>query len=183
MALIKLNATRGLEGALPAVSGASLTGVSAGKILQVKQTVRTDTFSTSSTSFTGAGMSVSITPASASNKIFCMFDIVGGPGNNVSMFLRLVRGSTVIHVGDSAGGRYQATAGASDDPSSQFPLQMSGSVLDSPNTTSSTDYYIQMATEGSGNTGTCYINRSAEDSNDNQNGRYASSITVMEVEA
>ena len=28
MALIKLNATRGLEGALPAVSGASLTGIS-----------------------------------------------------------------------------------------------------------------------------------------------------------
>ena len=35
MALVKLNATRGLTGALPAVSGASLTGLDAGKIGQV----------------------------------------------------------------------------------------------------------------------------------------------------
>ena len=50
MPLVKLNATLGLTGALPAVSGANLTGVSAGKVLQVvSATSNTQTNVTSST--------------------------------------------------------------------------------------------------------------------------------------
>ena len=73
MPLIKLNATQALTGALPAVSGANLTGVSAGKVLQVVSTTKTDTTSTSSSSYVDiSGMSLSITPASSSNKIFAL---------------------------------------------------------------------------------------------------------------
>jgi hypothetical protein len=155
-----------------------------GKVLQVLSTSKTDVFSTSSTSYTDVtGLSVAITPSSSSNKILVMMDVVGGSGNNVSMFLRLVRGSTAIHVGANPGSRYAATAGASDDPSNQFTMSMTGAVLDSPSTTSETIYKVQMATEGSGNTGTCFINSSGDDNNNNQNGHYASSITVMEVSA
>ena len=65
-----------LTGALPAISGAALTNLDAGKILQVKQTTKIDTFTTSSQSYTDVtGLSVSITPASSSNKILIILDI------------------------------------------------------------------------------------------------------------
>ena len=51
MPLIKLNATQGLTGTLPAVSGANLTNVSAGKVLNVVETRVTATASTSSSTF------------------------------------------------------------------------------------------------------------------------------------
>ena len=176
MAIIKPNNnTISAITALPA-------SITTGKVLQVVSASKTNVFSTSSTSYTDVtGLSVSITPSSSSNKILVMMDVVGGPGAYISMFLRLVRDSTAIHVGANPGSRYAATAGASDDPSNQFTMSMTGAVLDTPSTTSATTYKVQMATEGSGNTGTCYINSSGEDNNNNQNGYYASSITVMEV--
>ena len=49
-----------------------------GKVLQVVQTVKSDTFSTSSTTFTDVtGLSVSITPSSTSNKILILASISG----------------------------------------------------------------------------------------------------------
>ena len=169
MALIKLGAN-GL--------GAGVGG----KVLQVLSTAKTDTFSTNSTSYTDVtGLSVSITPSSTSSKILVMMECNVGNDNNVSAFLRMVRGSTAIFVGDSAGSRIQATSGNGDDPSNQFVYQMSGVFLDSPSTTSATTYKIQANTENSGNLGYMYINRAGTDSDNNQHGRYASSITVMEV--
>ena len=50
--------------------------------------------------------------------------------------------------------------------------------LDSPATTSNFTYKIQTRTQGSGG---IYINRSVTDANDTTSGRFASSITVMEV--
>ena len=73
MAIIKLNATRGLEGTLPAVSGANLTGISAGKVLQVVSTKKTDTFGTSSeTHVDVTGLTANITPSATANKVFVM---------------------------------------------------------------------------------------------------------------
>ena len=187
MALSKIDAANFLTGTIPSgnISTASLAAAATGKVLQVVTTPKTDRFSTSSTSYTDVtGLSVNITPSATSSKIFVIMDVVGGPGNNVSMFLRLMRDSTAIHVATgSVGNRFTATAGASDDPSQQFPLSMTASVLDSPSSTSQITYKVQMATEASGNTGTCHINRSGEDQNNTQNGYFASSITVMEVSA
>ena len=174
-----------LTGDLPAISGASLTGISGGKVLQVLSTSKTDTFSTSATSYTDiTGLSVNITPSLTSSKILVMMECIAGNDSNVSVFLQMVRDSTAISISDSAGSRIRATAGASDDPSNQFPLQMSSIYLDSPSTTSATTYKIQMRTESvGGNTGNGYLNRSGEDQDNNQNGRYVSSITVMEIGA
>ena len=62
-----------LSGALPAISGAALTNLDAGKILQVKQTFKSDVTSLTSNSSSSysdiSGMSVSITPSNSSNKI------------------------------------------------------------------------------------------------------------------
>ena len=158
------------------------TNPKAGNIIQVISASKTDTFVTNSTSYTDiTGLSVSITPSSTSSKVLVMMECVVGVDNNVSAFLRMVRDSTAIHVGDAVGNRIQSTAGNGDDPSSQFPLQMSGVFLDSPATTSATTYKIQANTEASGNTGNIMINRAGTDADNNQHGRYASSITVMEV--
>ena len=162
--------------------GTVLTNTTPGCILQVLSTSKTDTFSTNSASYTDiTGLSVAITPSSSSNKILVMMNCVVGNQNNVSAFVQIVRDSTAIHIGDGAGSRIRATAGTADDPSDQFPYPMSATYLDSPSTTSAITYKIQMTTEGSGNTGYGYLNRAGTDSDNNQHGRYASSITVMEV--
>ncbi len=77
MALIKLNATRGLEGSLPAVSGANLTGVS-GKILQVANYVNTYEHNTTGTSATdvlsssGVSWEPTITPTVSTSTILVL---------------------------------------------------------------------------------------------------------------
>ena len=156
---------------------------SGGGIIQVKQAVKTDvSFSTSSTSFTDiTGLSVSITPTRADSKILVFMDVKIGSASNVSGYVRMVRDSTAIYVGDASGSAQRATAANSDDPSQEFPYQMTGQFLDSPATTSATTYKIQLMTEPSGNTGTVFVNRSGGFASGNQDATTASSILVMEV--
>jgi len=157
---------------------------SSGGIIQVKQAVKTDSdFSTSSTSYTDiTGLSVSITPTRADSKILVFMDVKIGCTNYVSGYVQMVRDSTAIYIGDAdSNGSTRATAGASDDPSNQWPYQMTGQFLDSPATTSATTYKLQLKTESSGNTGTVYVNRSGSQGSGSQDVVTASSILVMEV--
>ena len=155
---------------------------SAGGIIQVKQTVKTDTFTTSATSYTDiTGLSVSITPTRADSKILVMMHVNLGHTNYVSGFLRLMRDSTAISVGDSAGSRIAATVAMSDDPVDDEINCYSATFLDSPSTTSATTYKVQITTESEANTGEVYVNRSGEDTDNAQHSRVVSSITVMEV--
>ena len=78
-----------LPGALPAISGAALTGVSAGKILQVVSTVKSDVFSTTSQTFTDiTGLSATITPANSNNKVFVMA-VIGCFNNDDASYVAL----------------------------------------------------------------------------------------------
>ena len=78
-----------------------------GHILQIVQGTKTDTFtSNSQTTFVDIGLSVAITPSSASSKVLiayrvCTSMIAGG----YSCALILVRGSTNIALGDAEGNR------------------------------------------------------------------------------
>mgnify|MGYP003654031842 CR=1 FL=1 len=162
--------------------GLATSGLPAGCVLQVLQTPKTDTFSTASTSFADiTGLSVNITPSTTSSKVLVFMDCKVASATNVTAFVRMMRDSTPIYVGDTASNRISATMSNSDDPSSQFIFQMSGMFLDSPSTTSQVTYKIQISSEASGNTGTVYVNRSDADTDNNQEGRYASSITVWEI--
>ena len=155
---------------------------SSGGIIQVKQTVKTDTFTSSSTSYTDiTGLSVSITPTRSDSKILVMMHVNLGHTNYVSGFLRLMRDSTAISVADAAGDRIVSTVAMADDPSADEINCYSATFLDSPSTTSSTTYKVQLTTESSGNTGEVYVNRSGQDADNVQNARTVSSITVMEV--
>ena len=164
------------------VDGAAASG--GGGVIQVVQAVKTDTFSTTSTSFTDiTGYSVSITPKFDSSKILIMGTLVAGYGvsSAYALYFRLMRGSTPICVGDSDGSKTQASFGtqglANTDTTISFPFQF----LDSPNTTSATTYKVQATSE---NPQTLYVNRSLETDGDNAIvARFASTLTVMEISA
>ena len=170
---------------LPAVSGTVLTTTSpkAGNVLQVVQTVKTDTFSTTSTSYTDVtGLSVSITPTNSTSKILVMYDVKGSC-ENIQIAFALVRNSTQIYIGDASGNRRRASSvvGGIPDPSesNRFPQQGCAIFLDSPATTSATTYKVQAVV----NAGTGYVNRAGDDQDENYRARVASSITVMEIAA
>ena len=66
-------------------------------VIQVKSVAKTDTFSSSSTSFTDVtGLSVAITPSSSSNKILVSVHLMSAATGANSPRFNLVRGSTNI---------------------------------------------------------------------------------------
>tara|TARA_R100000008_G_scaffold10171_1_gene5112 strand:- start:519 stop:1082 length:564 start_codon:yes stop_codon:yes gene_type:complete len=154
-----------------------------GNILQVVQTVKKDSFSSTSSSFVDiTGMSVTITPSSSSSKILVRFHLgCFNNGNNSSRaFVSILRGSTKIFDGDADTGHECTIAvctRSNDDNHIQIPV--SGEFLDSPATTSATTYKLQgsVGTDG----GTMTLNR--PNAPDAQSGNAASTITVMEVAA
>lgn len=149
-------------------------------VVQVKSTTKTDTFSTTSATFVDVtGLSVSITPTSASNKIVVFADIkLNGQSGTNTAFARLMRDSTAIYLGDAAGSR---TPASSSSRISTEGVASSGNIfLDSPATTSATTYKVQIAVNQAA-AGTIYVNRGSDDVDNANRGRYTSSITVMEV--
>lgn len=183
-----LVATTGtFSGAVTATSfsgdGSALTGVSAGKILQVVSTEKTDQFTTTSTSFVDVtGMSASITPSSTSNKILVFFTVglVGNSSSGQFSYAKLVRDSTDISIGDAAGttGRLRTGTGTGGDQTYENgPLTIH--VLDSPSTTSATTYKIQFRTQSSG---TAKFNSRGDDADNAVYGRTSASLTLMEIE-
>lgn len=151
-----------------------------GKVKQVVSTAKTDTFSTASASFTDiTGLSVSITPTSASNKILviCTIGQVDGSGA-LAGGIRLMRGTTAIGVGDAGSGQSQGSAGFIFNAGNR-PMVTGLTFLDSPATTSATTYKVQIIGDGSY---TAYINRSSNDAGNAFYIRSASTITVLEIE-
>jgi len=151
------------------------------KILQVIQAVKSDTSSTSSTSWSDLpGLSVSITPTSTSSKILISYDVTTGyNGGAYSGGIRIMRGTSNIYVGNTAGSRLRSSSwGWSSDYNYQmWPL--SGEFLDSPATTSALTYKLQFISGYSGYN--MYVNRNWNDGDNANHGRVPSQITVMEV--
>ena len=168
-------------------SALSFGAVSAGKILQVKQAVKTDTSSTTSgTYITISGLSVNITPSSTSSKILVIADVKAGQDGGSGYYLQIIRDSTAIYVGDAVSGKEQCTQqtyGASDTGEGKYGQAfMGGTFLDSPNTTSQVTYAVQVKRLGGGSPQTLYVNRVGSEAAGQYVGRGASSITAMEVE-
>ena len=153
----------------------------AGNILQVKQTVKLDSFSTTSTTAVDiTGLSVDITPTSTSSKILVMVSLPMGNDDANFTYGVLKRGSTQLGEADGASNRPRPTYMAYD--SNEGILHMvSFTFLDSPNTTSATTYKMQLQCAS---TGTATVGKSFRD-NDNvgHDPRMSSTITVMEVAA
>jgi hypothetical protein len=171
---------------LPDEAGTIDTLQRAGNVLQVLQTVKTDTgsfISNLTDNFVDlSGLSISITPISTSSKILVSFTANVSNTAGATTHLRLVRDSTPIYIGDSAGSRLSSSA-FSRTAVTPYNLELpnlNGTFLDSPNTTSSVTYKLQ-GTLGASYNGTYYINRTNLDTDANYGGRTASQITVMEI--
>ena len=160
-----------LTGSLPAGMG--------GKILQVVTATKTDSVSTSSTSFVDiTGLSISITPSSASSKILVTFSI-GFHGTYVDTgYIRFMRNSTVMVQPTSAGSRALVHAATNNYNQESNLVPICFTFLDSPATTSATVYKPQMA---SANGNTVYLNRTAYDTDAFYYPRVSSTIVAMEV--
>lgn len=150
------------------------------RVLQVVSTSKTDTFTTASTSFVDVtGLTVTITPQSATSQILVLAQLGASSDFGVSAgFARLVRGSTAIDVGATAGSRTSASVNP-EVSNASAALTNSLVFLDSPATTSATTYAIQAKT----NSGNFYVNRSKNDTDNSNHPRLASTITVMEISA
>jgi hypothetical protein len=178
------NNTLGMQlstaGVLTVTGGVAGSSLPAGSVIQVIQTVKTDTYSAAPGSSTWAditGMSVSITPSSASNKIMVFMSVHGGTSN--LNYVRLVRDSTAVGVGETSGSRVSCTVGNfSDNSDGNRTFEFGTNFLDSPATTSSTTYKLQVLGE---TTNTFYLNRTRLDANSTVGFRPISQITVMEI--
>ena len=157
-------------------------------ILQVKSATQTAvaSFTSSSTSdFVDlSGLSVSITPASSSNKILVMFTVNVSQSTTATLHVRIVRDSTAIYIGDAEGSNRIRSSALSRTAASPYSLEtpnLGGMHLDSPSSTSAVTYKLQ-GTLGSTYSGTFYVNRMNSNSSDSDFvGRPASNITVMEI--
>lgn len=152
------------------------TPASGGKLAQVVSTAKTSAFTTGSTSFTDiTGLSVTITPAANTSKIYVSVAVSGGGTNGSSgIYYNLVRGSTNIAVGDSGGGSPETLCTSAVQSFDVNNVPSTAIVFyDAPATTSATTYKIQMKVDAA----TGYINRSSS----GNYGRSVSTITVMEI--
>jgi hypothetical protein len=150
----------------------------------VVQTVLTDTFTTTSTSFTAiTGLSVTITPSSATSKVLVLFDVQMFVGNGRAQGVRLMRGTTAIGIGDASSSRPRSSAataiGTITSVADRNQWSVSRAILDSPLTTGAVTYSVEFYT----NAGTGYVNRSTEDSDGTLGPRSVSTITAIEVAA
>jgi hypothetical protein len=146
----------------------------AGSIIQVVSATKTDTFTTTSASAVDiTGLSVSITPSSTASKFLVFFNVNASNSTNEEQAtaILLKRDSTTLFPG--TGGSISNSSGMFFGQSNQI-LTLSGTELDSPNTTSAIIYKVQMFASG-GSVGTVNRRGSGETRN------VASSITVMEI--
>lgn len=161
------------RGGLP--SGAS------GGIIQIKQTVMTARFSKSSASSfsTITGLTVTITPQSASNKILIIPDVQMTANSGHRHGFKILRGSTDIAFGDAFGSNSRVTSFQGNPPTTANSYRHTIHFLDSPNTTSATTYSLQIRGE-SGSTD-IFINRMQSTNTGSDFFTGCSCITAMEV--
>ncbi len=148
---------------------------SGGAIVKVVAAVKTDTATVTGTT-PATVFSASITPASASNRIAIVAMLSVGQATNNAAYIDILRGSTAILQGDTAGNRRRVTTTGYTNQAGQF--QSAALVADDlPGVTTSTTYNIQLS---SNTTGSVFLNRSATDTDSNIFARGASSILLIE---
>ena len=177
-----VNANTITSGSIPLAQIPQLTGVKlpTGSVLQVVQTVKTDTFSSSATSFTNiTGLTATITPSSTSSRILVIANVAVADGVGYFILLRLARGGSAILQGDAAGSRARTGGMVYNNPGSNNEQHSwSQQVVDSPASTSTLTYSVQIMQI---NGATHYVNRLARDEDANYEPRSASSIILMEI--
>lgn len=165
-------------------------GVKRGTVLQVVSVFDNTHYvfnagsSNQNTFYNVTGLSLSITPSSASNKILLLAAVTGGQyGNGYNGFARLARNGSGIALSDSRGifisGGTATTGWRTVDGSEICSNSMM--FVDSPASTSAITYNVQVCNSG-GSGYPSYVNRShAPDTSWQQAG--TSSLIAMEIQA
>jgi hypothetical protein len=152
-------------------TGSAWAAFGASKIAQVVSTTKTDAFSTTSTSLVDVtGMSVSITPTSATSTILVLTGLALGASGSTRSFAQLLRGATSIATSTGFALSNQTSVTYGLDFQSQY---VSIAFIDSPATTSATTYKFQMKVD----TGTGYVNAQGGATGHGN----VSTLTVMEI--
>ena len=157
-----------------------------GGIIQVVNTIKTDTFSTAaamSTKATITGLTATITPKFSTSKILIIMNLLVGTTADTTIGGTIERGSTPIGIHDARGSRTRNTFGCGIPSSGKTWLSQSVShtLLDSPNTTNATTYSVKI---GGNNVQTVYINREARDADNATDTTVGTStLTLMEISA
>ena len=184
MSTLKTNTIQAATGSIVSVA-AGHTFAPIGHVIQTKSFTMTSTTTTTSDGFVDTGLQLAITPSSTSSKILITGFICVG-GSYFKTYIRLLRGSTVLSVGDAASNRPQVYAGSHPggpdwDSYSVTPIPLN--LLDSPNTTSSVTYKVDFRPYQHTAT-TSYINRSGSDrDNADYDERSISVMTLQEIAA
>lgn len=156
-----------------------------GSILQTKSFTLTSTTTTTSDGFVDTGLQLAITPSSASSKILITGFINVG-ASYFKTYVRLLRDSTVLSVGDAASNRpqvYGASHPGGSDWDEYGVTSIALNLLDSPNTTSSVTYKVDFRPYQHTAT-TSFINRSSADrDNADYDERSISVMTLQEIAA
>ena len=158
-----------------------------GGVIQVVQKLFTSTFTSSVYAYTDiTGFTIDITPKFSTSKILCFGHISGNGTSNTRALYRLLRtvsgGSGVsLGVGNDSIGNRAPCIGTIFTTDSESPVTFGYSVLDSPATTNSINYKMQIS--NGNNTNSSYLNRASNWSNSYAHGAPASSLTLMELSA
>ena len=158
-----------------AISATKLAAGVGGKVLQLKSVNYPTAESITATSFTATGLSLSITPASSSNKIL----IICSPhlrmdrnADNAAYKVALYRDSTAIMEDDATNAYFAEFAGTT---TTDIRQKQSYEFLDSPSSTSSITYKLYLAAQSGADSERVQLNW--------DNGNINSSLTLMEVSA
>jgi len=159
-----------------------------GSVINTWQAVKTDTQSSQGFNFVDVtGLSITVTPSSVNSKFLISWRLIMSADYYAS-YMKVVRDSTTLFTGDSAGVRFTGTSqmanSVAESNAHGFVHHHVGQYLDSPSTTSSVNYKLQMSgrAAGEGYSGTSYVNRSVPDRNTTTyDTRFASNIIVAEI--
>jgi hypothetical protein len=177
----------GTNGQILTADSTAATGIkwaapaAAGKLLQVVNVAKTNSFTSTSTSYVDiTGLTASITPTSATSTILVTVTLpMLTVGDSNAAFINLLRGSTAI-TSSSDGGTadtndaWTSFGGWTGGDAGRMFKSASITYLDSPATTSSTTYKCQLIMTG----GTGYVNRWF-----NTDLASVATITLMEISA
>lgn len=150
-----------------------------GKVLQVVQTLKTDTESVSGNSFTDvSGLNVAITPSATSSKVLIMLTMSMGGNGDVYPAFKLIRGSTTVTTATNLQGSCISATFGKNCYHSTNTENLSYTFLDSPSSSSEQTYKIQvrpMLATGK----IWYLNRPGDTSDGN---RYQGTTTLTAIE-
>jgi hypothetical protein len=184
--------------ALVGSRGLSNTIVPAGSVLQVVQATKTDTYSASTlgsvwNDIPGQGGSgtfqVQITPTSSTSLILIMCYIpMSFYTNNQVGRTQLRRNGTPIFIGDAASsrpvgmGQNWAASAAYGSQNAPVVMNLSGTYVDSPATTSQLTYKVVIGSDNTSGSGYAYVNMTHRDNNGaGADIRTAASMIAMEI--